>query len=124
MAVEDGAVLGYLLSQVVSRSSENPSAASEDHIPAVLGLYEKLRKSRTTVNVLGAVTNRRYFHLHDGHEQQERDAALVNIDWFHGQANWKWIDSRYQADLLGFDALKDAECAFNHWWTVPGTAEL
>jgi salicylate hydroxylase len=113
MAIEDGAVLGYLLSQVARRSSR---AARLDHITDVLTLYEKLRKSRTTVNVLGAVTNRKYFHLDDGPEQIERDTELADVDWLRGHAKWKWIDSQYQADLLGFDALKDAETEFQKWW--------
>ncbi|KAH0830981.1 3-hydroxybenzoate 6-hydroxylase 1 [Fonsecaea pedrosoi] len=116
MAVEDGAVLGFLLGQVAA-------PGSEDHISAVLKLYEKLRKSRTTINVLGAVTNRKYFHLHDGPEQEERDATLASIDWYHCQTEWKWIDSRYQEDLLGFDALKDAQDAFGEWWTEHGTTK-
>jgi len=114
MAVEDGAVLGYLLGQLATKSSTN--STREDQVSGVLELYEKLRKSRTTINVLGAVTNRTYFHLKDGPEQEERDAALANVDWFHGTAKWKWIDSRYQEELLGFDALKDAEVAFEKWW--------
>ena len=124
MAVEDGAVLGYLLGQVVKNPPQGTSATSQDRIPEVLALYEKLRKSRTTINVLGAVTNRKYFHLHDGEEQQGRDEALAGLDWLHGQAKWKWIDSRYQQDLLGFDALKDAETAFDQWWNESATAKL
>ena len=124
MAVEDGAVLGYLLGQVVKKRPEGPSVTSQDRLPEVLALYEKLRKSRTTMNVLGAVTNRKYFHLHDGEEQQERDEALASLDWLHSQAKWKWIDSQYQQDLLSFDALKDAEVAFERWWSEPGAAKL
>ncbi|KAJ9608062.1 hypothetical protein H2200_007050 [Cladophialophora chaetospira] len=124
MAIEDGAVLGYLLGQYAKKVSHESLATSQDCVPEVLALYEKLRKSRTTINVLGAVTNRKYFHLHDGEEQRERDEALAALDWFHGQARWKWIDSRYQQDLLGFDALKDAEAAFEEWWSGPGTARL
>ncbi|OQU96439.1 FAD binding domain-containing protein [Cladophialophora immunda] len=123
MAVEDGAVLGFLLGQVAHKSASNHATLeAEDHISAVLRLYEKLRKSRTTVNVLGAVTNRKYFHLHDGPEQEERDAALASLDWYRSQTKWKWIDSRYQEDLLGFDALKDAEKAFKKWWAEQDTA--
>ncbi len=121
MAVEDGAVLGYLLGQLVKRTADDPS---EDRVPEVLTLYEKLRKSRTTINVLGAATNRKYFHLPDGDEQRERDEALAGLDWLHGHAKWKWIDSQYQQDLLGFDALKDAEVAFDKWWSEPSAATL
>ncbi|OAL27289.1 hypothetical protein AYO22_03564 [Fonsecaea multimorphosa] len=123
MAVEDGAVLGFLLGQVAHKpASTDTASGSEDHISAVLKLYETLRKSRTTVNVLGAVTNRKYFHLHDGPEQEERDAALAKLDWYRSQTKWKWIDSGYQEDLLSFDALKDAKEAFGKWWAEQDTA--
>jgi salicylate hydroxylase len=124
MAVEDGAVLGYLLGQVVRKSLLAGVTPSEDRITEVLALYESLRKSRTTVNVLGAVANRKFFHLHDGQEQQERDAALAELDWFHGQAKWKWVDSSYQQNLLGFDAWRDAEFAFEQWWTERESSKL
>ena len=119
MAVEDGAVLGYLLGQVVAKSSGGSAAGSKDRVGAALVLFEELRKSRTTINVLGAMTNRKYFHLHDGEEQIERDEALAEADWLHGHAKWRWIDSRYQTELLKFDALKDAETAFQKWWKEP-----
>lgn len=116
MAVEDGAVLGYVLGQVVQRSGASSTGASEDIVTASLELYEKLRKSRTTTNVLGAIDNRKHFHMHDGEEQAERDAVLADIDWYNGRAKWKWIDIEYQKDLVGFDTLKDAEVAFDRWW--------
>lgn len=118
MAVEDGAVLGYLLGRVAKLQQTDGT----DRIPSVLALYEKLRKSRTTVNVLGAINNRKLFHLPDGPEQVERDDELVNHDWVNGRAKWHWIDSEYQSTLLGFDALKDAEAAFEKWW-ADGEAE-
>ncbi|KIW96508.1 uncharacterized protein Z519_03577 [Cladophialophora bantiana CBS 173.52] len=125
MAVEDGAVLGLLLGRFAHKSASNHAAAeSKDRVAAVLQLYENLRKSRTTVNVLGAVTNRKYFHLHDGPEQEERDAALANLDWYgSSQTKWKWLDSGYQADLLGFDALENAEEAFKEWWAELETTQ-
>lgn len=116
MAVEDGAVLGYLLGQVVQKSAGADTGASEGHVTAALALYEKLRKSRTTTNVLGAIDNRKHFHMHDGEEQAERDAVLADFDWYNGRAKWKWIDIEYQKDLVGFDALKDAENVFEKWW--------
>jgi salicylate hydroxylase len=121
MAVEDGAVLGYLLGQTVKRSAKTGCSPSNDSIVAVLELYEQLRKSRTTVNVQGAVGNRKYFHLRDGKEQEERDATLANYDWGNGRSEWKWIDSQYRDDLLGFDTLKDAETAFEKWWEKSAT---
>lgn len=116
MAVEDGAVLGYLLgstSQRYARSIGN--AQSFDYIKGVLGLYEKLRKARTTVNTKGAVANREMYHLPDGAAQQRRDAELKDFDYVAGCSDMKWADSRYQLDMLGFDAVEDARRAFGTW---------
>ena len=124
MAVEDGAVLGLLLGKVVQKvSNDRSSARSEDAIASTLKLYENLRKSRTTLNVLGAVANRELFHLHDGSEQEERDLKLKNFDWLDGRSKWKWLDMQYQDDLLRFDAISDAEAAFDNWWRGIDPAE-
>lgn len=106
MAVEDGAVLGHLLGM----STRKPSS---DAIPAALRLYEVERKSRTTLNVAGAVGNRTFYHLHDGPRQQARDAEMKAFDWENGcSATWKWLDLAYQQNLLGHDAVKSADRAF------------
>ena len=55
MAVEDGAVLGTLLTRL--HDSELPGPDRE-HLSAILKLYETLRKSRTTLQVQGAIKNR------------------------------------------------------------------
>lgn len=55
MAVEDGAVLGTLLTKL--HKSELPNS-DDEHIPTMLKLYETLRKSRTTLQVQGAIKNR------------------------------------------------------------------
>jgi len=116
MAVEDGAVLGLLLGKAVQKFSTGGSAVKPlSVVSSVLELYEQLRKSRTTLNVLGAVANRECFHLHDGPEQEERDLMLKNIDWLNDRSKWQWLDMQYQDDLLGFDATLDAEAAFENW---------
>ena len=43
--------------------------------------FERLRKSRTTVNVRGAAANRTFFHLLDGPVQARRDEVPANLDW-------------------------------------------
>jgi salicylate hydroxylase len=55
MAVEDGAVLGTLLTRLHESELPDPSA---EHLSAMLRLYETLRKSRTTLQVQGAIKNR------------------------------------------------------------------
>ena len=118
MAVEDGAVLGYLLGATVEhlqREEAGPFVEVE-RIRSVLGLYERLRKARTTVNVKGAIDNRIFYHLPEGPDQQERDRLLENFDWIHGTGRWSWADSKYQQDLLGFNAVENAEASFQDWW--------
>ena len=118
MAVEDGAVLGRLLGLYSSTMVSPPSAESTDAsttlIPSLLRLYESLRKSRTTINVRGAVENRVMFHLSDGPQQEKRDAMLEHADWA-GRSEWNWLDAPYQKDLLGFDAVGECEAAFDRW---------
>lgn len=72
MAVEDGAVLGKLLGQLVSSSLYHDRP--RDTVLDMLEMYENLRKSRTTTNVQGARSNQRAYHLPDGPIQESRDA--------------------------------------------------
>ena len=114
MAVEDGAVLGVLLGMLSrSLSPSKPQAPSS----AVLGLYESLRKQRTSVNVQGAIQNRELYHMPDGPEREARDAALMAVDWddANGHCKWIWGDIGYQKDLLAFDVVKEARKQFHIW---------
>ncbi|KAH6667461.1 putative salicylate hydroxylase [Halenospora varia] len=119
MAVEDGAVIGYLIGELNRRLEiENtPNINYGDAIQSLLQLYEKSRKHRTTVNVLGAQENRVMYHLKDGLEQMKRDAELKDFDFIEGHSNMTLANPSYQKDLLGFDALKDAARAFGEWWS-------
>jgi salicylate hydroxylase len=117
MAVEDGAVLGYLLGKANRQFAYSAgNEQSFDYIKSVLRLYEKLRKARTTVNTKGAVANRTMYHLPDGTEQQQRDEELRDFDYINGCSDIKWADSVYQQDMLGFDAVEDAKRAFTLWY--------
>jgi salicylate hydroxylase len=113
MAVEDGAVIGHLLGRLrnVSTSDSKPM---KHFIPAVLKLFERLRKHRTTVNVRGAVNNQRLFHMADDAERQERDQMLQKTNWkTQTQTVFSWNDLSYQSDMLGFDVIADADRAFD-----------
>jgi salicylate hydroxylase len=113
MAIEDGAVLGCLLGATVERQRDGGAQSVErKDIKSVLGLYERLRKARTSVNVKGAIDNRNFYHLPDGNDQQERDRVLENFDWVHGKGSWSWVDSVYQDDLLNFNAVENARTFF------------
>ena len=65
-SVEDGAALASLLK------------AMPGDVPGALQRYEALRKPRATRLQEASAANRVRFHLHDGPEQQKRDAAMVN----------------------------------------------
>jgi len=120
MAVEDGAVLGFLLSEYARKIKEQtrdsnhiPKTAT---IPALLKLYESIRKERTTVNVRGAYANRHFYHMPDGEEQRSRDDEMRTFDHVHGKSTYSWLDSKYNLDLLAFDAMEAASSQFEQWW--------
>jgi salicylate hydroxylase len=119
MAVEDGAVIGHLLGSLckAQSSAHDRMAIISELIAPVLKLYEGLRKSRTTTNVRGAVANRTFFHLPDGPEQASRDKVLADLDWKTARGEWKWVDLKYQRELLGHDAVDEASRAFEQWWS-------
>lgn len=124
MAVEDGAVLGQLLTTAQSRRTL-PNSATELRamITDILSLYETLRKERTETNVLGAVQSRDFYHLCDGSKQMERDQILSKLpesQWM-GYCKWNWGDATYQQSLLGFDVLSEASYEFNSSFGLGGT---
>jgi salicylate hydroxylase len=112
MAVEDGAVLGKLLGRL-DRSIKVGSGGTHQ-VAEILQLYESLRKSRTTLNVKGAISNQYWYHLPDGLEQEDRDASLETGQWGK-RVKWNLNDMDYQKNLLGFDVIKDCEEAFENW---------
>lgn len=108
MAVEDGAVLGKLLGLL----EHSPKSGSPESISQVLRLYESLRKSRTALNVAGASSNRKWYHVADGPEQEARDAEMA------GEApstGWRWMDPEYREELLGHDAVAEAVKTSGTW---------
>ena len=116
MAVEDGAVIGHLLGRSTSRrsspSSNNSNCNKDDFITTALRLYESERRSRTTLNVSGAISNRTFYHMHDGAQQEARDEEMRTFEFKDGRSKWVWLDSGYQRDLLGHDAVRSADAAF------------
>ncbi|KAF0330560.1 salicylate hydroxylase [Colletotrichum asianum] len=110
MASEDGAVLGKLLGLL--HKSKLPD---KHYIPDILKLYESLRKSRTTTNVQGAVSNRSTYHLPDGPQQQWRDACLAAASLYPVQTEFKIADEAYKIDMLGSDSVRECASAFENW---------
>ncbi|XWX00414.1 hypothetical protein V2A60_008434 [Cordyceps javanica] len=116
MAVEDGAVLGRLLGLL--KTSTKDASTLQERIPGVLKLYEDLRKKRTTVIVLGAIANRKWYHLADGPLQEARDKAMAkSTSEVIGKESWNLLSDDYQAEMLGFDAIRDCEIAFGNWFS-------
>jgi len=115
MAVEDGAVLGHLLGKLQNHDTQNNRRPNKVLIPELLVLYEKLRKSRTAVNVQGAVQMRAFYHLPDGPLQEERDDLLQDLDLSTSSCKWNWGDAQYQKALMGFDSVVDAAEQFDRW---------
>jgi salicylate hydroxylase len=78
-SIEDGAALAALLK------------AMPDDVPGALRRYEAIRKPRATRLQQASAANRVRFHLHDGPEQEARDAAMAasgdrsiaNIGWLY-----------------------------------------
>ncbi|KAA8910288.1 hypothetical protein FN846DRAFT_555513 [Sphaerosporella brunnea] len=102
-AVEDGGVLGGLLSHV--------TAADRNNLRPALDAYERLRKARTTAVVKGSTALQNIFHMLDGPTQQERDRILVEDKPTEGFPN-RWRDPVFQKFLFGYDAFSEAEKAW------------
>ncbi|KAL7272659.1 hypothetical protein RUND412_004531 [Rhizina undulata] len=104
MAVEDGAVLGGLLSKIERK----------EQVADVLKIFEDMRKSRTTKLVLAGTHQRNVFHLHDGKEQEERDRVLLADQVFDGFPN-KWRDANFRDFMFTYDAFEEVEKAWEKY---------
>ncbi|KAF1813356.1 FAD/NAD(P)-binding domain-containing protein [Eremomyces bilateralis CBS 781.70] len=119
MAVEDGAILGRFLGKLfllLQNGSISPASEAES-ISRVLKLYETIRKHRTTQNVQGAISNRHFYHLPDGPEQQKRDEEMAKHSFTTETSEYKFLDMKYNADLLEVPVLREAGKAFDSWWS-------
>ncbi|KAI4244547.1 MAG: hypothetical protein LQ352_006787 [Teloschistes flavicans] len=100
-AVEDGAVLGKLFELV-----EQPA-----QLPDVLGVYERLRKPRTTTIVKRSTAIQDVFHLADGPVQQARDRQMLYEKPCEGHPN-PFADPALQSYLYDYDAFEEADKAW------------
>ena len=125
MAIEDGAVLGNLLSRLTHPSQ----------LPALLQAYEDLRLPRTAETQNQSRLNQKIFHLPDGPEQEARDADMrraaevelrrlrsggaggAAAEAFQGSAN-QWADAKKSEVQFMYDADEAAE----RWWREGGEA--
>lgn len=106
-SIEDGAVLGLLLS---------PSHfKSKGDLPHALRTFEKLRKERSERIARETLAQRRDFCLRDGEEQRERDERMMRGEGRGGEGQngkgfpCRWMDERVKARIFGYDAGKDVE---------------
>ena len=125
MAIEDGAVLGNLLSRL-----SHPS-----QLRALLQAYEDLRLPRTAETQNQSRLNQKIFHLPDGPEQAARDADMrratavelrriregraAGEDALSGSAN-QWADAEKSRVQFSYDADEAAEA----WWRETGARAL
>ncbi|KAJ0427024.1 hypothetical protein BJY00DRAFT_320549 [Aspergillus carlsbadensis] len=102
-SLEDGAVLGGLLGHMKSKSQ----------LPAILRLYETLRKERGEAIVRETFKQRHDFHMPDGPEQEKRDeifrAQLDKNGEVDGAFPSRWTCPEVQPWLYGYDAVKEVE---------------
>ncbi|CAO2651572.1 Nn.00g041420.m01.CDS01 [Neocucurbitaria sp. VM-36] len=102
-AIEDGAVLGVVLSP--SRISASDPAT----INHALRLYEKLRKPRAEALVELAAESGRAMHLGAGKAKEERDKIFAALKSGSGKVPDKWADADVQSQVYGVDVVADAE---------------
>jgi salicylate hydroxylase len=106
-AIEDGAVLGVVLSKLPDASAESINKA--------LKVYEELRKSRAEGLVALAAANGKEMHLGDGAAKEARDEAFKAIR--EGKEGAKvpdrWADADVQRMIYGHDCWKNAEEQFD-----------
>lgn len=104
-AIEDGAVLGEVLSQLPDLSG--PS------ITKTLLVYEVLRKDRAYALVDMAAANGRALHLGEGAEKEERDKQFAALKEKKGSVPDKWADADVQKLIYGHDCMMVAQESFD-----------
>lgn len=86
-ALEDAEVLG-----------EELSGVEPDGVEAALASYAGRRRTRAAAVQRASRHNRQLFHLPDGREQQERDAALARQSGDFDSYAWLWADTRKDSE--------------------------
>ena len=102
-SIEDGGVLGRLLSYVKSK----------EQLPWAIKLYESLRKSRSEQIVRETFHQRHAFHMPDGPEQEERDKLFASQLGKEISTKFpsRWTCPEVQPFLYGYDATYEADNA-------------
>lgn len=105
-AIEDGAVLGVVLSRLPDARAESVNKA--------LRVYEKCRKERAEALVELAAANGRDMHLGAGAAKEERDRAFKALREGGEGAKVpdKWADADVQRMIYGHDCYENAQKEF------------
>ncbi|KAF2450298.1 FAD binding domain-containing protein [Karstenula rhodostoma CBS 690.94] len=107
-SIEDGAVLGLLLSP--------PHFTSPSQLPDMLQLFQTLRKARGEAIARETFKQRKDFHMRDGEEREARDSVFK--EWMGREAELersgkefpsRWTCPVVQKWLYGYDAAKEVE---------------
>ncbi|KAJ3716987.1 FAD/NAD-binding domain-containing protein [Lentinula raphanica] len=123
MAIEDAAVLGNLFSRISDSSQITP----------LLDAYQHLRYARATATQNSSTRNRDIYHLPDGAEQEERDAAMrramemeiLDYEKFKDREYMSMGDHRRVNPNAWLDKTKnwqdqfdyDPDMAVEEWWS-------
>lgn len=108
-AIEDGAVLGVVLSRLPDASPESINKA--------LRVYEKVRKGRAEALVDMASASGRAMQLGEGAAKEERDRQFAALKQGKGPVPDKWADADVQREIYGFDCTKVAEDEFDEYFS-------
>ncbi|OQU96450.1 FAD binding domain-containing protein [Cladophialophora immunda] len=100
-SIEDGGVLGRLLSHV----------GSKEQLSWAITLYERLRKPRSERIARETFHQREAFHMPDGPEQQARDKLFESQlgQEISGKFPSRWTCPEVQPWLYGYDAYREAD---------------
>ena len=108
IAVEDAACLGRMLGLLVSHL---PAQYWRRNVPTVLRMCEQLRGERARSAATAGTLMGMYNHLHDGGASNFRDGEMAAYGPDR-PSPVPWVDARTQRDLLGHDAVSEAEKYF------------
>lgn len=104
-AIEDGAVLGVVLSKLPD--------ASPEAVRKALKVYQDVRMDRAYQLVELAAASGRSLHLGEGAAKEERDRQFAALKEKKGGAvPDKWADAEVQKNTYGTDVMKNAEDKF------------
>lgn len=104
-AIEDGAVLGVVLSKMPDTSPEAINKA--------LRVYEEVRMERAYTLVEFAAQAGQNMHLGEGKAKEERDRQFAALKTGKGPVPDKWADADVQKMVYGQDVMKIAEEDFD-----------